>query len=240
MALFPGLPGWAGTRDSEWQWHQLGRMQVCTLLQIDNHASTPPYSFYRPDALPADQPTASKHWRLLHYVTEKKQCNRLLVITSRHGASRSVGLILIHCFPLSLLLFHSHRFLSLAICHYRLHTLLTLPWLPYTCFLPPFFSPSFFPLSPHLSSSLPTPSVYAYKMPIELLYRPVLHYSYIQLYSLYRLCYPRRRLRFNVRPTSQRRDVGPAALFSVDPDCCWRRLSRYFARRHFFINIFFL
>jgi len=31
-------------RDSEWQWqwHQLGHMQVCTLLQIDNHASTPP------------------------------------------------------------------------------------------------------------------------------------------------------------------------------------------------------
>jgi len=29
-------------RDSEWQWHQLGYMQVCTLLQTDNHASTPP------------------------------------------------------------------------------------------------------------------------------------------------------------------------------------------------------
>jgi len=29
-------------RDSEWQWHQLGDMQVCTLLQTDNHASTPP------------------------------------------------------------------------------------------------------------------------------------------------------------------------------------------------------
>ena len=28
-------------RDSEWQWHQLGRMQVCTSLQTDNHASTP-------------------------------------------------------------------------------------------------------------------------------------------------------------------------------------------------------
>jgi len=28
-------------RDSEWQWHQLGHMQVCTLLQTDNHASTP-------------------------------------------------------------------------------------------------------------------------------------------------------------------------------------------------------
>ena len=32
-------------RDSEWQWHQLGRMQVCTSLQTDNHASTPPLSF---------------------------------------------------------------------------------------------------------------------------------------------------------------------------------------------------
>ena len=33
-------------RDSEWQWHQLGRMQVCTSLQTDNHASTPPLSFF--------------------------------------------------------------------------------------------------------------------------------------------------------------------------------------------------
>jgi len=32
-------------RDSEWQWHQLGNMQVCTLLQTDNHASTPLLSF---------------------------------------------------------------------------------------------------------------------------------------------------------------------------------------------------
>ena len=40
----------------EWQWHQLGHMQVCTSLQTDNHASTPPLSFYRPDAfLPPNQ-----------------------------------------------------------------------------------------------------------------------------------------------------------------------------------------
>ena len=32
-------------RDSEWQWHQLGHMQVCTSLQTDNHASIPPLSF---------------------------------------------------------------------------------------------------------------------------------------------------------------------------------------------------
>jgi len=50
-----------GARDSEWQWHQLGHMQVCNSLQTDNHASTPPLVFYRPDALPAAQPTASKH-----------------------------------------------------------------------------------------------------------------------------------------------------------------------------------
>jgi len=54
--------------DSEWQWHQLGHMQVCTSLQTDNHASTPPLSFYRPDALPADQATASKHLKQCYTV----------------------------------------------------------------------------------------------------------------------------------------------------------------------------
>jgi len=48
-------------RDSEWQRHQMGHMQVCTSMQRDNYASTPPLSFYRPDALPVAQPTASKH-----------------------------------------------------------------------------------------------------------------------------------------------------------------------------------
>ena len=32
-------------RDSEWQWHQLDYVQVCTSLQTDNHASIPPLSF---------------------------------------------------------------------------------------------------------------------------------------------------------------------------------------------------
>jgi len=48
-------------RDSKWQWHQLGCMQVCTSLQTDNHASTHHSVFYRPDALSTAQPTASKH-----------------------------------------------------------------------------------------------------------------------------------------------------------------------------------
>ena len=49
-------------RDSEWQWHKLGDMEVCTSLQADNHVSTSLLKFfYRPDALPVAQPTASKH-----------------------------------------------------------------------------------------------------------------------------------------------------------------------------------
>jgi len=33
-------------RDREWQWHQLGHMQVCISLQTDNHASTPTTQFF--------------------------------------------------------------------------------------------------------------------------------------------------------------------------------------------------
>jgi len=44
-------------RGSEWQWHQLGHMQACTSLQTDNHASTPPVSFFtgRMPFLPPNQ-----------------------------------------------------------------------------------------------------------------------------------------------------------------------------------------
>jgi len=45
-------------RDSEWQWHQLGHMEVCTSLQTDNHASTPPLSFLK-DRCPSCRPTNS-------------------------------------------------------------------------------------------------------------------------------------------------------------------------------------
>ena len=45
-------------RDSEWQWHQLDHMQVCTSLQTDNHASTPPLSFLQAGC-PSCRPTNS-------------------------------------------------------------------------------------------------------------------------------------------------------------------------------------
>jgi len=45
-------------RDSEWQWHQLGHMQICISLQTDNHASTPPlkvFTFRMPFLPPNEQ-----------------------------------------------------------------------------------------------------------------------------------------------------------------------------------------
>jgi len=44
-------------RDSEWQWHQLGRMQVCNSLQTDNYASNPLLRFFtgRMSFLPPNQ-----------------------------------------------------------------------------------------------------------------------------------------------------------------------------------------
>jgi len=43
-------------RDSEWQWHQLGCMQIGSSLQTDNYASTPPLSFLLAGC-PSCQPT---------------------------------------------------------------------------------------------------------------------------------------------------------------------------------------
>jgi len=43
--------------DSEWQWHQLSLMQVCTSLQTNNLAITPPLKFFtgRMPFLPPNQ-----------------------------------------------------------------------------------------------------------------------------------------------------------------------------------------
>jgi len=89
MALCPGLPDRAGTgkvkptdfteaRGSEWQWHQLGHMQVCTSLQTNNHASTPPLSFLQagcPSCRPAINVKALK--AINRYTT---QCTNSVLI----------------------------------------------------------------------------------------------------------------------------------------------------------------
>jgi len=66
-------------RDSEWQWHQLGRMQVCTLLQTDNHISTLPLSFLQarcPSCRPANSVKALKAW-LEHSNSGKKSLDSI-------------------------------------------------------------------------------------------------------------------------------------------------------------------
>ena len=74
-----------------WQWHQLDYMQIiCTLLQTDNHISTSPLSFYRPDAVSATQPTASKHWR--KFVNIKLVINLLKGLTVCY-----VAIIVLYC-----------------------------------------------------------------------------------------------------------------------------------------------
>ena len=54
-------------RDSKWQWHQLGHMQVCTSLQTDNHTSTPPLSFLQagcPSCCPTNSVKALKAFNI--------------------------------------------------------------------------------------------------------------------------------------------------------------------------------
>ena len=72
-------------RDSECQWHPLGHMQVCTLLQTDNHASTPPPSFFtgRMPFLPPNQ--VSKHWR--HIKTNTTSFHIKMFQTKGHGVN---------------------------------------------------------------------------------------------------------------------------------------------------------
>jgi len=61
-------------RDSEWQWHQLGHMQVCTLLQTDNHANNPPLSFLQagcPSCNPTNSVKALKGYNAKHRSIKK-------------------------------------------------------------------------------------------------------------------------------------------------------------------------
>jgi len=74
-ALCLGLPGWAGTRKVKPIWILLKQETVsssgigwaiCKSAPRSRQIITPsPHHsvFYRPDALPATQPTTSKHWR---------------------------------------------------------------------------------------------------------------------------------------------------------------------------------
>ena len=61
-------------RDSEWQWHQLGDMQVCISLQTDNHTSTSLLKFFtgRMPFLPSNQQCQSTEGTPSHWQMQKK------------------------------------------------------------------------------------------------------------------------------------------------------------------------
>ena len=78
--FFPGLPGWANTRKVKPIWILLKQeavsgsgisQAICKSTPCSRQITMPAphYSvFYRPDALPAAQPTASKHWRQRNHI----------------------------------------------------------------------------------------------------------------------------------------------------------------------------
>jgi len=70
-------------RDSEWQWHQLGHMQVCTSLQTDNHTSTPPLSFLQAGC-PSCRPTNSVKALKAQYGLSHDQKSTGLIFTGKH------------------------------------------------------------------------------------------------------------------------------------------------------------
>ena len=76
-------------RESEWQWHQLGHMQVCTSLQTDNHASTPPLNFLQagcPSCCPTNSIKALKAHTLTH--TDRQGINTMPPAAYRMGGKR--------------------------------------------------------------------------------------------------------------------------------------------------------
>jgi len=81
-----------GARDSEHQWYQLGRMQVCTSLQTDNDASTSLLKFFtgRMPFLPPNQQCQSTEGKLRYYVPlNTKKCHFVDILPGQ-----SLGLVL--------------------------------------------------------------------------------------------------------------------------------------------------
>ena len=79
-------------RDSEWQWHQLGHMQVCTLLQTDNHASTPPLKFFTgrmPFLLPNQQRQSTEGQIVIIIVPRVIITHVLIIVTLSRKRSRA-------------------------------------------------------------------------------------------------------------------------------------------------------
>ena len=102
-APFPGLPGWAGKRKVNPIWILLKQeivsgsgisWAICKSAHRSRQITTPaPHHsvFYRPDALPAAQPTASKHWRPTMYKHNYHQWRIKSIQLIIYARRRTVG-----------------------------------------------------------------------------------------------------------------------------------------------------
>jgi len=79
-------------RDGEWQWHQLGHMQVCTSIQTNNNASTQPLSFFtgRIPFLPPKQQRQSIKRDTETILTKNCECATLTATINYHRIKTSV------------------------------------------------------------------------------------------------------------------------------------------------------
>ena len=83
-------------RDCEWQWHQLGHMQVCTSLQTDNHISTPLLSFLQagcPSCRPTNSVKALKESVSVSIRSISKQSREFLESVRKKKMKATVGRI---------------------------------------------------------------------------------------------------------------------------------------------------
>jgi len=86
-------------RDSEWQWHQLGHMQICTSLQTDSRASTPPLKCFtgRMPFLPPNQQHQSTEGRTMVIIALYKSTFTIQYHTTpQHDAGLLLGPNLFH------------------------------------------------------------------------------------------------------------------------------------------------
>ena len=107
-APFLGLPRWAGTRKVKPIWILLKQetvsgsgisWDICKSAPHSRQITTPApqrWVFYRPDALPAAQPTASKHWRQMakHAFIKIQQTTAGLALSQQSSSVNSLCICL--------------------------------------------------------------------------------------------------------------------------------------------------
>jgi len=80
-------PDFTEAKDSEWQWHRLGHMQVCTLLQTDSHAMQHPTTQFFTGRMPFLTPNQQSQSTEGNWLSTLVQQNQQLLISSSSSSS---------------------------------------------------------------------------------------------------------------------------------------------------------